>query len=44
VAKCNWLARIHQGDVIKVLGFAPPRHLARIEEELRRLGAARGQE
>jgi len=44
VAKCNWLARIDQGDVIKVLGFAPPRHLARIEQELRRLGAARGQE
>jgi PemK-like, MazF-like toxin of type II toxin-antitoxin system len=40
VAKCNWLARIDQGDVINVLGFAPPRQLARIEEELRRLGAA----
>jgi hypothetical protein len=40
VAKCNWLARIDQGDVINVLGFAPPGQLARIEEELRRLGAA----
>jgi hypothetical protein len=44
VAKCNWLARIDQGDVVKVLGFARPRHLARIEEELRRLGVARSQE
>jgi hypothetical protein len=42
-AKCNWLALVDQGDVIKVLGFAPPRHLARIEQELRRLGATRGQ-
>jgi mRNA-degrading endonuclease toxin of MazEF toxin-antitoxin module len=40
VAKCNWLARIDQGDVIKVLGFAPPRQLAAIEQELRRLADA----
>jgi hypothetical protein len=44
VAKGNWLARVDQGDVIKVLGFAPPRHLARIEEELRKLRAGRSQE
>jgi hypothetical protein len=44
VAKCNWLARIDGGDVIKVLGFAPPRQLARIEEELRKLKAGRQQE
>src|SRR4051794_32876900 len=30
VAKCNWLARVDQGDVIKVLGIAPPSYLARI--------------
>jgi hypothetical protein len=41
VAKCNWLARVDQGDVIKVLGFAPPAHLARIEQELRTLSAGR---
>ena len=29
--------------VILVLGFAPPRHLARIEQELGKLEAARGQ-
>ncbi len=37
VAKCNWLARINQRDVIKVLGFAPPQQLARIGQELRKL-------
>jgi hypothetical protein len=39
VAKCNWLARVEQDDVIEVMGFAPPRHLAMIEEELRKLRA-----
>jgi hypothetical protein len=37
VAKCNWLARVNQDAVIKILGFAPPRQLHRIEQELRRL-------
>ncbi len=44
VAKCNWLARVDQGDVIKVLGFVPPGHLARIEQELRNLETGGGQE
>jgi hypothetical protein len=44
VAKCNWLARADQVDVIKVMGFAPSRRLARIEEELRKLRAGCGQE
>jgi hypothetical protein len=43
VAKCNWLARVDQGDVIKVLGFAPPQHLARIEQEIRNLDHGRGE-
>jgi hypothetical protein len=43
VAKCNWLARIDQADVIKVLGFVPTGHLARIEEELRDLEARSGE-
>jgi hypothetical protein len=41
VAKCNWLARVNQRDVIKVLGFAPPQQLARIEQELRNLETGR---
>jgi hypothetical protein len=35
-AKCNWLAAIDPADVIKVMGFAPARHLARIEEEIKK--------
>src|SRR5438876_501836 len=27
VAKCNWLVRVDQAKVIKVMGFAPARHL-----------------
>lgn len=41
VAKCNWLARVEPGDVIAILGFAPPGHLARIEEALKALRAGR---
>jgi mRNA-degrading endonuclease toxin of MazEF toxin-antitoxin module len=37
VAKCNWLARVDQSEVIKVLGFVPARELKRIEEALRTL-------
>jgi mRNA-degrading endonuclease toxin of MazEF toxin-antitoxin module len=40
VAKCDWLARIDPGDVIRVLGFAPAPQLARIETELQKLRAA----
>jgi hypothetical protein len=43
VAKCNWLARVDQGDVIKILGFAPPQHLAEIEEQLKKLAASSSQ-
>jgi hypothetical protein len=44
VAKCNWLARIDQRNVIKVLGFAPPQQLARIERELRNLETGHAEE
>ena len=44
VAKCNWLARVNQDEVIGTLGFAPPGHLARIEEELKKLQANRANE
>jgi PemK-like, MazF-like toxin of type II toxin-antitoxin system len=44
VAKCNWLVRVDQADVIKVLGFAPPGHLARISQELIKLEAGRNRE
>ena len=44
VAKCNWLARVDQDDVIQVLGFVPARELARVEEELRKLRETRGRE
>jgi hypothetical protein len=44
VAKCNWLARVDQAAVIKVMGFAPPSHLAKIEQELRRLAEGLSQE
>jgi mRNA-degrading endonuclease toxin of MazEF toxin-antitoxin module len=44
VAKCNWLARVDQSDVIRVLGFAPAGHLATIEQELKTLRAASGLE
>jgi hypothetical protein len=44
VAKCNWLARVDQGDVIKILGFAPPQHLAAIQVQLKKLAASSSQQ
>ncbi len=44
VAKCDWREQIGPAAVIRVLGFAPAAHLARIEEELGKLAGTRAGE